>query len=48
MYRSRIRKWGLDKNNKAAEVAYMVNMKKHRDAAGKGSRFFIRNRPIDW
>ncbi|GAB1318526.1 Clr5 domain-containing protein [Madurella fahalii] len=48
MYRSRIRKWGLDKNNKAAEVAYMVRMKKHRDAAGKASCFFVRNRPVDW
>ncbi|KAL2015637.1 hypothetical protein VTK56DRAFT_5077 [Thermocarpiscus australiensis] len=48
MYRIRIRKWGIDKNNKAAEVAYMLKLKKQRDAMGKQSCFFIRNRPVDW
>ncbi|KAL2258669.1 hypothetical protein VTK26DRAFT_7944 [Humicola hyalothermophila] len=48
MYRTRIRKWGIDKNNKAAEVSYMLKLKKHRDALGKGSCFFVRGRPVDW
>lgn len=48
MYRTRIRKWGIDKNNKAAEVAYMLKLKKQRDAQGKTSNFFIRGRPVDW
>ncbi|KAK4097669.1 hypothetical protein N658DRAFT_500189 [Parathielavia hyrcaniae] len=48
MYRTRIRKWGIDKNNKAAEVAYMVRLKKQRDLLGKKSNFLIRNRPVDW
>lgn len=48
MYRSRFRKWGLDKNHKAVEVACMLKLKKHRDAAGKDSAFFIRNRRVDW
>jgi hypothetical protein len=48
MYRTRIRKWGIDKNNKAAEVAYMLRLKKQRDVVGKKSCFFIRNRPVDW
>ncbi|KAK4149274.1 Clr5 domain-containing protein [Chaetomidium leptoderma] len=48
MYRTRIRKWGIDKNNKAAEVAYMVRLKKQRDALGKKSCFLIRDRPVDW
>ncbi|KAK3290475.1 uncharacterized protein B0H64DRAFT_59301 [Chaetomium fimeti] len=48
MFRTRIRKWGIDKNNKAAEVAYMLKLKKQRDISGKKSTFFIRNRPVDW
>jgi hypothetical protein len=48
MFRTRIRKWGIDKNNKAAEVAYMLRLKKQRDVSGKKSTFFIRNRPVDW
>ncbi len=48
MYRTRIRKWGIDKNNKATEVAHMLRLKKQRDVLGKKSSFFIRNRPVDW
>ncbi|KAK4245873.1 Clr5 domain-containing protein [Corynascus novoguineensis] len=48
MYRTRIRRWGIDKNNKGTEVAYMLRLKKQRDALGKKSSFFIRNRPVDW
>jgi len=47
-YRTRIRKWGIDKNNKGTEVAYMLRLKKQRDAQGKKSSFFIRDRPVDW
>ncbi|KAL2173749.1 Clr5 domain-containing protein [Thermothelomyces heterothallicus CBS 202.75] len=48
MYRTRIRRWGIDKNNKGSEVAYMLRLKKQRDAQGKKSSFFLRNRPVDW
>lgn len=48
MYRTRIKKWGIDKNNKAAEVSYMLKLKKHRDALGKESCFYVRDRPVDW
>jgi hypothetical protein len=48
MYRSRVRKWGIDKNHKATEVAYMLKLKKERDMMGKKSCFLIRNRPVDW
>ena len=48
MYRTRIRKWGIDKNNKATEVAHMLRLKKQRDMLGKKSSFFIRDRPVDW
>ncbi|KAL2163951.1 hypothetical protein VTH06DRAFT_3164 [Thermothelomyces fergusii] len=48
MYRTRISRWGIDKNNKGAEVAYLLRLKKQRDAQGKESSFFIRNRPVDW
>ncbi|KAL2156675.1 hypothetical protein VTH82DRAFT_1420 [Thermothelomyces myriococcoides] len=48
MYRTRIRRWGIDKNNKGSEVAYMLRLKKQRDTQGKKSSFFIRNRPVDW
>jgi hypothetical protein len=48
MFRTRVRKWGIDKNNKATEVAYMLRLKKQRDALGKGSCFFIRDRSVDW
>ena len=48
MYRTRIRKWGIDKNNKAAEVAQVLRLKKQRDVLGKKSHFLIRNKPVDW
>ncbi|KAK3323316.1 hypothetical protein B0T19DRAFT_201450 [Cercophora scortea] len=48
MYKTRIKKWALDKNNKMAEVAYMVRLKRQRDAVGKRSAFTVRNRPVDW
>ncbi|KAK3361343.1 hypothetical protein B0T24DRAFT_539550 [Lasiosphaeria ovina] len=48
MYRTRIKKWELDKNNKMAEVVEMVRIKKKRDAINKASRFTIRGRRVDW
>jgi hypothetical protein len=48
MYRTRIRKWGIDKNNKAAEVAHLLRLKKQREVLGKKSCFLVRNRPVDW
>ncbi|KAK3312268.1 hypothetical protein B0H66DRAFT_485643 [Apodospora peruviana] len=48
MYKTRIKKWALDKNNKMAEVIYMVRLKNQREGQGKQSEFTIRNRPVDW
>lgn len=48
MYKTRIKKWALDKNNKMDEVVYMVRVKNQREGIGKKTQFFIRNRPVDW
>ncbi|KAK3353779.1 hypothetical protein B0T25DRAFT_608241 [Lasiosphaeria hispida] len=48
MYKMRIKKWGLEKYNNMARVAYMVRLKRERDAVGKESDFTVRNRPVDW
>ncbi len=48
MYKSRFRKWGLDKKHKAPEVLTMLRIKRERDAVGKKSKFFVRHRPVDW
>ncbi|KAH0544246.1 hypothetical protein GP486_008527 [Trichoglossum hirsutum] len=48
MFKTRIKKWGLDKKHKAPEVLEMVRLKRQRDAVGKKSKFFIRNRPVNW
>ncbi len=48
MYRTRIRRWGVDKNVKGPEVAQLLRLKKQREALGKKSSFLIRNRPVDW
>ncbi|KAK0719347.1 hypothetical protein B0H67DRAFT_642710 [Lasiosphaeris hirsuta] len=48
MYKMRIKKWGLEKYNNMARVAYMVRLKKERDAVGKKSDFTVRSRPVDW
>ncbi|KAK0621870.1 Clr5 domain-containing protein [Bombardia bombarda] len=48
MYKTRIKKWSLDKNNKMAEVVHMVRLKAQRDKIGKRSVFSVRNRPVDW
>jgi hypothetical protein len=48
MFKFRIKKWGLDKKHKAPEVLEMLRLKRQRDAVGKRSKFFIRNRPVSW
>ena len=47
MYKSRIEKWGLDKNCKASEMRAIARKKVERDAIGKASSFRIRTRPIE-
>ena len=47
MYKSRINKWGLDKNCKAKEMKAIARKKVERDAIGKASLFQIRGRQVD-
>ncbi|KAK2770172.1 hypothetical protein CKAH01_04515 [Colletotrichum kahawae] len=48
MYKTRIKRWGLDKKFKEAEVLAMLKLKRDRDAIGKDTRFAIRNQDVDW
>ncbi|KAI9858052.1 MAG: hypothetical protein M1813_007864 [Trichoglossum hirsutum] len=48
MFKTRIKKWGLDKKHKAPEVLEMLRLKRQRDTVGKRSKFFTRNRPVNW
>ncbi|CAK7273913.1 hypothetical protein SEPCBS119000_005902 [Sporothrix epigloea] len=48
MYKTRISKWAIDKNLKAAEVAAILRMQQSRAALGKASKFAIRGRDIDF
>ena len=48
MYKVRIKKWGLDKNNNMARVAHMVKLRKARAAAGKETSFIINGWPVHW
>jgi hypothetical protein len=47
MYKSRITKWGLDKNHKASDMAFILRKKTQRDAIKKPSAFCVRNKPVD-
>ena len=47
MYKSRIKKWGLDKNCKAKEMKAIARKKVERDAIGKASLFQIRGRQVE-
>lgn len=47
MYRNKITKWGLDKNNKESEIKTIVRKRRERDAVGKKSAFRIRGRIED-
>jgi hypothetical protein len=44
MYKSRISKWGLDKNTKEAEAWAVLRIKMQRDGIGKNSIFRIRGK----
>ncbi|KAL3291736.1 hypothetical protein RB213_000522 [Colletotrichum asianum] len=48
MYKTRIKRWGLDKKFKEAEILAMLKHKRYRDAVGKDTRFAIRNQDVDW
>ncbi|CAK7566506.1 MAG: hypothetical protein SEPTF4163_004453 [Sporothrix epigloea] len=48
MYKTRISKWAIDKNLKAAEVSAILKMQQSRAALGKASKFSIRGRDIDF
>lgn len=48
MYKTRIKKWALDKNNKMDEVVHMVRIRNQRAAMGKETEFTVRNRKVDW
>ncbi|KAK2025196.1 hypothetical protein LX32DRAFT_642939 [Colletotrichum zoysiae] len=48
MFKTRIKSWGIDKKLKKAEVLHILQLKQEREAAGKNSRVFIRNREVEW
>ncbi|KAI8223099.1 hypothetical protein K4K54_006390 [Colletotrichum sp. SAR 10_86] len=48
MYKTRIKRWGLDKKFKEAEILALLKLKRDRDAVGKNTRFAIRNQDVDW
>ncbi len=47
MYKTRINKWGLDKNCKAKEMKVIARKKVERDAIAKASSFRIRGRQVE-
>jgi hypothetical protein len=47
MYKSRITKWNLDKNNKERDMAAILHKKTQRDGLGKPSLFRIRGRAVN-
>lgn len=48
MYKTRIKRWGLDRKFKEAEILAILKLKRDRNAVGKDTRFAIRNQDIDW
>lgn len=48
MYKSRIKKWGLDKSNKENEMRAMVRKMKERQNRNKPSTFRVRGRTINY
>lgn len=48
MYKGRIAKWGLNKNNKKHEVEAILRMQTQRSAVGKKSTFKLRGRSVDF
>ena len=47
MYKTRITRWGFDKNNKESEMRTIAYKQKQRATVGKTSAFRIRGRPVD-
>jgi hypothetical protein len=47
MYKSRIRKWKLDKKNKSLEMDAVMRKEVQRNAIGKATTFRLRGRPVD-
>ncbi|KAK5662217.1 hypothetical protein OQA88_8122 [Cercophora sp. LCS_1] len=48
MFKVRIKRWGLEKNNDEAKVIAMVRIKRERDKAGKETAFRLGERAVDW
>lgn len=48
MYRTRIKKWGLDKKKKEKDVRAIVRIKKKRTDEGKASKFLVRGKSVDY
>jgi hypothetical protein len=46
MYKSRIHKWGLQKHNRASDIAFMIRKRRQRSAQGKRSRFVVRDKEV--
>ena len=46
MYKSRLTLWGMEKHNRACDMAFMYRKKIQRDAQGKKSTFVVRSRNI--
>jgi hypothetical protein len=48
MYKSRITKWKLDKNNKESEMLFILHKMTERAAVGKMSAFRVRGQNVDY
>ena len=48
MFKARVKKWGLDKKNKAVEMEAIFRAKQERDAIGKKSVFYVRGKVVDF
>jgi hypothetical protein len=47
MYKSRIKKWGLDKKHKAADMAFVLRIRNQREQLRKDTVFKIRGKVLD-
>src|SRR5437762_7726750 len=47
MYKTKIRTWRLNKNNKRREMAAIVRIQRQREKADKKTRFRVRGRLVD-
>ena len=48
MYKSRIQKWKLDKNNKLGDMLFLRHKNEERRAIQKSTIFNINGEPVDW